>query len=156
MENSRVNSTVDQFKTFVITTWFFFRFTSTPQYTTETRCIAEHKDTIPDFYTMHVENEAGPSRPRTPPTLPPRPESTSVNHQFAENGTITNETTTHEGPDEGTNADQMMVDAKGDELYYRTYRGEAEDLAGVKRLIDQELSEPYVPLYLLSLTELTI
>jgi len=41
-------------------------------------------------------------------------------------------------------ADQMMVDAKGDELYYRTYRGEGEDLAGVKRLIDQELSEPYV------------
>jgi hypothetical protein len=30
-------------------------------------------------------------------------------------------------------------------LYYRTYRGEGEDLAGVKRLIDQELSEPYVP-----------
>jgi hypothetical protein len=40
----------------------------------------------------------------------------------------------------------MMVDAKGDELYYRTYRSEEEDLAGVKRLIDQELSEPYVPL----------
>jgi hypothetical protein len=42
-------------------------------------------------------------------------------------------------------SDQMLVDAKGDELYYRTYRGEEEDLAGVKRLIDQELSEPYVP-----------
>lgn len=39
----------------------------------------------------------------------------------------------------------MMIDAKGDELYYRTYRGEEEDLVGVKRLIDQELSEPYVP-----------
>jgi len=45
----------------------------------------------------------------------------------------------------GLNADQMIVDAKGDELYYRTYRSEEEDLAGVKRLIDQELSEPYVP-----------
>lgn len=42
-------------------------------------------------------------------------------------------------------SDQILVDAKGDELYYRTYRGEEEDLAGVKRLIDQELSEPYVP-----------
>lgn len=100
---------------------------------------------------MHVENEAGPSRPRsqTPPALPPRPEP------FV----LTNVQTTHhddsgirDALDEiGTsansevNADQMMVDAKGDELYYRTYRGEEEDLAGVKRLIDQELSEPYVP-----------
>jgi hypothetical protein len=92
---------------------------------------------------MHIENEAGPSRPRTPPTLPPRPESTSIKIQDLHD-TPTNETATDKVDGE-MNADQMMVDAKGDELYYRTYRGEGEDLAGVKRLIDQELSEPYVP-----------
>lgn len=37
---------------------------------------------------------------------------------------------------------QRIVDSKGDELFYRTYRSEEEDLHGVKRLIDQELSEP--------------
>jgi hypothetical protein len=37
---------------------------------------------------------------------------------------------------------QRIVDSKGDELFYRTYRSEEEDLNGVKRLIDQELSEP--------------
>jgi len=93
---------------------------------------------------MHIANEAGPSRPRTPPTLPPRPEPTSIDQQIPHD-TPTNETTTNGSQVKETNADQMMVDAKGDELYYRTYRGEAEDLAGVKRLIDQELSEPYVP-----------
>jgi hypothetical protein len=40
------------------------------------------------------------------------------------------------------NKGQRIVDSKGDELYYRTYRSEEEDLPGVKRLIDQELSEP--------------
>jgi hypothetical protein len=93
---------------------------------------------------MHIENEAGPSRPRTPPDLPPRPELASINHQIKYE-TSSNETTTNSDLDAGIGADQMMVDAKGDELYYRTYRGEEEDLAGVKRLIDQELSEPYVP-----------
>lgn len=93
---------------------------------------------------MHIKNEAGPSRIRRPPTLPPRSEPTSIDQQILHD-TPTNENTTKGDQVEETNADRMMVDAKGDELYYRTYRGEAEDLAGVKRLIDQELSEPYVP-----------
>jgi hypothetical protein len=93
---------------------------------------------------MHIENEAGPSRPRSPPTLPPRPEPTSTYQQLPQDANLIDDTATNV-VDERTNADQMMVDAKGDELYYRTYRGEGEDLAGVKRLIDQELSEPYVP-----------
>lgn len=42
--------------------------------------------------------------------------------------------------------DQTIVDDAGDELYYRTYRSEEEDLDGITRLVDQELSEPYVPL----------
>ena len=92
---------------------------------------------------MHIENEAGPSRPKTPPTLPPRPESTSIDHETLHD-TPSIDTTINGDLDEGVNADQMLLDAKGDELYYRTYRGEGEDLAGVKRLIDQELSEPYV------------
>ena len=37
-----------------------------------------------------------------------------------------------------------MMDDAGDELYYRTYRSEEEDLSGITRLVDQELSEPYV------------
>lgn len=41
--------------------------------------------------------------------------------------------------------EQVLVDDKGDELYYRTYRSEAEDMKGITRLVDQELSEPYVP-----------
>jgi hypothetical protein len=89
---------------------------------------------------MHIENEAGPSRPKTPPTLPPRP--ASLNTGVSSQQTV--ESTTADGGDTGLNEDQMIVDAKGDELYYRTYRSEEADLAGVKRLIDQELSEPYV------------
>ena len=37
-----------------------------------------------------------------------------------------------------------LVDAVGDELFYRTYRSEAEDLEGMMRLVEQELSEPWV------------
>ena len=90
------------------------------------------------------QTEAGPSGPRSPPTLPPRHEPTS-----ASNGHIESEVEAREECmtriSTDVSSDQMLVDAKGDELYYRTYRGEQEDLAGVKRLIDQELSEPYVP-----------
>ena len=93
---------------------------------------------------MHIENEAGPSRRRSPPTLPPRSEPTSTSQQLPQDVNLIDDTVTN-GVDGGMNADQMMVDSKGDELYYRTYRGEQEDLAGVKRLIDQELSEPYDP-----------
>lgn len=39
---------------------------------------------------------------------------------------------------------QVIVDDQGDELYYRTYRSEREDMEGIMRLVDQELSEPYV------------
>jgi hypothetical protein len=92
---------------------------------------------------MHIENEAGPSRPRSPPTLPPRITSISI---LSPTPIQDDDQLIATGCDTGLNGDQMMVDAKGDELYYRTYRSEEEDLAGVKRLIDQELSEPYVPL----------
>lgn len=46
--------------------------------------------------------------------------------------------------------DQTIVDDSGDELYYRTYRSEEEDLSGITRLVDQELSEPYVHYLLFS------
>lgn len=98
---------------------------------------------------MHIKNEAGPSRPRSPPALPPRQEpSVSINVQTShhdDSGLRDNTAEIGTSANSEVNADQMMIDAKGDELYYRTYRGEEEDLAGVKRLIDQELSEPYVP-----------
>jgi len=93
---------------------------------------------------MHSENEAGPSRLPSPPILPPRPEPISTIHPDRQDPRA-DDTTTEESVDPKSNGDQTMIDAKGDELYYRTYRGEEEDLAGVKRLIDQELSEPYVP-----------
>jgi len=93
---------------------------------------------------MHIENEAGPSRPPSPPILPPRLDPSSIVH-LPQHDPRADETTTDRSTDTKINGDQTMIDAKGDELYYRTYRGEEEDLAGVKRLIDQELSEPYVP-----------
>jgi len=36
------------------------------------------------------------------------------------------------------------IDAGGDQLYYRTYWSEEEDLEEMMRLVEQELSEPYV------------
>jgi hypothetical protein len=99
---------------------------------------------------MHIESEAGPSRAPSPPTLPPRPEPTSIIH-LPQHDPRANDNTTERSTDAKIYGDQMMIDAKGDELYYRTYRGEEEDLVGVKRLIDQELSEPYVPHMLTSM-----
>ena len=88
--------------------------------------------------------EAGPSRPRSPPNLPARHGPISITNGHIEPELEAGEECmTRTSTD--VSSDQMLVDAKGDELYYRTYRGEEEDLAGVKRLIDQELSEPYVP-----------
>jgi hypothetical protein len=92
-----------------------------------------------------MQAEAGPSRSRSPPTFPPRHGTPPyTNGHIEHNPEAGDEGITRTSTD--VSSDQVMVDAKGDELYYRTYRGEAEDLAGVKRLIDQELSEPYVPL----------
>ena len=93
---------------------------------------------------MHFENEAGPSRLSSPPILPPRPEPNPITH-FHEHDPRAENYPAERPTDTKINGDQTMIDAKGDELYYRTYRGEEEDLVGVKRLIDQELSEPYVP-----------
>jgi peptide alpha-N-acetyltransferase len=107
---------------------------------------------------MYPDNhpEAGPSRPRTPPT-PSSADSTTLTPQFEATNIFDNPNNSNDGiaiagpggeletgPEMGGN--QVMIDSKGDELYYRTYRGEKEDLWGVKRLIDQELSEPYVHL----------
>jgi len=93
---------------------------------------------------QQCQPEAGPSRPRSPPTLPPRHEPTPTTNGHIEPEVVAGEEgMTRISTD--VSSDQMLVDAKGDELFYRTYRGEEEDLAGVKRLIDQELSEPYVP-----------
>ncbi|ODO08734.1 hypothetical protein L198_00467 [Cryptococcus wingfieldii CBS 7118] len=36
-----------------------------------------------------------------------------------------------------------MVDSKGGELWYRTFRSEEEDLEGIIKLVETELSEPY-------------
>ena len=93
---------------------------------------------------MHFENEAGPSRLPSLPVLPPRPEPRSSIH-LPQHDPRADDANGERSTDATINEDQTMIDAKGDELYYRTYRGEEEDLAGVKRLIDQELSEPYVP-----------
>lgn len=38
----------------------------------------------------------------------------------------------------------VLKDEKGDTLYYRAFRNEAEDLEGMMKLIEAELSEPYV------------
>lgn len=38
--------------------------------------------------------------------------------------------------------DRNGIDGQG--LYYRKFRSEAEDLEGMMRLVEQELSEPYV------------
>jgi hypothetical protein len=93
-----------------------------------------------------MQAEAGPSRPKSSPTLPPRHDTPPfTNGHIESNLEAGDEGMTRTSTD--VSSDQMMVDSKGDELYYRTYRGEAEDLAGVKRLIDQELSEPYVPFF---------
>ncbi len=35
-----------------------------------------------------------------------------------------------------------LVDAAGDQLYYRTYRNEEQDMEGMMRLVEQDLSEP--------------
>ncbi|KAK8849377.1 hypothetical protein IAR55_004709 [Kwoniella newhampshirensis] len=35
-----------------------------------------------------------------------------------------------------------LIDSNGDELYYRTFRNEDEDLGGIMTLVEQELSEP--------------
>ena len=93
---------------------------------------------------MYFENEAGPSRLPSPPILPPRREPISTIHP-PHHDPRADDTNGERSTDATFNGDQTIIDAKGDELYYRTYRGEEEDLAGVKRLIDQELSEPYVP-----------
>ncbi|WVQ94195.1 hypothetical protein IAU59_001273 [Kwoniella sp. CBS 9459] len=55
--------------------------------------------------------------------------------------------------DEGEDGDEVqragpvgtkrIVDAKGDQLFYRTFRSEDEDLKGIMGLVEQELSEPY-------------
>ncbi|OCF34872.1 hypothetical protein I316_03418 [Kwoniella heveanensis BCC8398] len=36
----------------------------------------------------------------------------------------------------------QIVDGKGDQLFYRAFRSEEEDLKGIMRLVEQELSEP--------------
>ncbi|WVW81310.1 hypothetical protein I302_103301 [Kwoniella bestiolae CBS 10118] len=38
---------------------------------------------------------------------------------------------------------ESLVDERGDELFYRTFRDEESDLPGMMRLVEQELSEPY-------------
>jgi hypothetical protein len=47
----------------------------------------------------------------------------------------------HSERNDGTTA-QIMVDDAGDDLYYRAYRSEAEDMEDIRRLVEQELSEP--------------
>ncbi|WVF66582.1 hypothetical protein IAT40_001322 [Kwoniella sp. CBS 6097] len=37
---------------------------------------------------------------------------------------------------------EKIVDDKGDQLFFRTFRSEDEDLRGIMRLVEQELSEP--------------
>lgn len=54
---------------------------------------------------------------------------------------------THPSTTPSTTADKgkaPLVDAVGDELYYRIYRNEEDDLEGMMRLVEQELSEPCV------------
>ncbi|WRT63246.1 uncharacterized protein IL334_000149 [Kwoniella shivajii] len=39
--------------------------------------------------------------------------------------------------------EEILMDDKGDELFYRSFKNEEEDLAGMMRLVAEELSEPY-------------
>ena len=81
---------------------------------------------------------SGPSISHVP--LPATSTSHAVNGRCLE---TTNGDREHETKDVLAE-EQVIVDAKGDELYFRTYRSEAEDMEGIARLVDQELSEPYV------------
>lgn len=84
---------------------------------------------------------AGPSTIPLPPTTYPSTSTTSAvtgHHTEGTNGDRDHETK------DVLAEEQVIVDDKGDELYYRTFRSEAEDMDGIARLVDQELSEPYV------------
>ncbi|WVQ64340.1 uncharacterized protein L199_002502 [Kwoniella botswanensis] len=51
--------------------------------------------------------------------------------------------TTNDSKDKGKAKAKAIVDDKGDELFYRTFRNEQDDLPGMMSLVEQELSEPY-------------
>lgn len=36
----------------------------------------------------------------------------------------------------------MIKDGRGEELFYRTFRGEEYDLENIMKLVEEELSEP--------------
>lgn len=88
-----------------------------------------------------------PEEPFTSRSATPGPSSRNQNVNNVNNGESSEPTPVFgiEGETQGILTEQQtIVDDAGDELYYRTYRSEEEDLDGITRLVDQELSEPYV------------
>ncbi|WVQ83242.1 hypothetical protein IAT38_005381 [Cryptococcus sp. DSM 104549] len=67
----------------------------------------------------------------------------SINPSTQERSTPTHPTEPPNEAEGSSTAKASLVDSKGDELFYRAYRSETEDLDDLMRLVEQELSEPY-------------
>ncbi|KAE8539042.1 hypothetical protein D1P53_005412 [Cryptococcus gattii VGV] len=95
-----------------------------------------------------------------PPPIPTRPGSPASPNSVTKEPTQSRSTPSRsKGKERGTPElpTETIKDVKGEDLFYRTFRGEESDLENIMKLVEEELSEPlYLSIFLVRLAAFNI
>ncbi|KIR35960.1 peptide alpha-N-acetyltransferase [Cryptococcus deuterogattii CA1014] len=105
----------------------------------------ETLESSPGISSISHAPSSAPRDIEPPPPIPPRPGSPALANSVTKEPTQSWSTSSRsKGKEWGTSElpTETIKDVKGEDLFYRTFRGEESDLENIMKLVEEELSEP--------------